>query len=124
MHRPFFGCFSVYFFGGIFSVVLPLYFRIPIVGAHSITGVAFFSRHNFTGPLQSINRQLHHIKSINLYSLAFLGLFSKFMNYVPKEIIAAMMARIITSYVVRLIVSVQHLPLIGGTALLTYFFVF
>ncbi|WP_052427576.1 benzoate/H(+) symporter BenE family transporter [Neobacillus niacini] len=112
--------FSVYFFGGLFSVVLPFYFRIPIVGAHSITGVAFLA----TIPLHVPYNQLigsYIISSLLIFLVGIFGLFSKFMKYVPKEIIAAMMAGIITSYVVRLIISIQHLPLIGGTALLTYF---
>ena len=33
--------FAVYFFGGLFSIIFPLIYKIPITGAHSITGVAF-----------------------------------------------------------------------------------
>lgn len=112
--------FSVYFFGGLFSVILPLYYRIPIVGAHSITGVAFLATITSQVPYNQLIGS-YIISSLLIFLVGILGLFSKFMKYVPKEIIAAMMAGIITSYVVRLIVSVQHLPLIGGTALLTYF---
>ncbi|MEH7247911.1 benzoate/H(+) symporter BenE family transporter [Neobacillus niacini] len=112
--------FSVYFFGGLFSVVLPMFYRIPIVGAHSITGVAFLATITSQVPFNQLIGS-YMISSLLIFLVGILGLFSKFMNYVPKEIIAAMMAGIITSYVVRLIVAVQHLPLIGGTALLTYF---
>ncbi|RFU70482.1 benzoate transporter BenE [Peribacillus saganii] len=115
-----FWMFSVYFFGGLFSIVLPLYYRIPIVGAHSITGVAFLA----TMSSQFTYNQLigsYLISSLLIFLIGILGLFSKLMNYVPKEIIAAMMAGIITEYVVRLIVSVQHLPIIGGVALLSFF---
>lgn len=115
-----FWMFSVYFFGGLFSIVLPLYYRIPIVGAHSITGVAFLATITSQVPYNQLIGS-YMISSLLIFFVGILGLFSKFMKYVPKEIIAAMMAGIITSYVVRLIVSVQHLPLIGGTSLLTYF---
>lgn len=111
--------FSVYFFGGLFSIILPIYYRMPIVGAHSITGVAFLA--TMTG--QFSYQQLvgsYLISSLIIFLVGLLGLFSKLMKYVPKEIIAAMMAGIITSYVVRLIVSVQNLPLIGGVALLVF----
>lgn len=111
---------SVYFFGGLFSIVLPIYYRIPIVGAHSITGVAFLATITSQVPYHQLIGS-YIISSLLILFVGILGLFSKFMKYVPKQIIAAMMAGIITSYVVRLIVSVQHLPLIGGTALLTYF---
>ncbi|MEC1521257.1 benzoate/H(+) symporter BenE family transporter [Neobacillus niacini] len=115
-----FWMFSVYFFGGLFSVILPLYYRIPIVGAHSITGVAFLATITSQVPYNQLIGG-YIISSLLIFLVGIFGLFSKFMKYVPKEIIAAMMAGIITSYVVRLIVSIQHLPLIGGTALLTYF---
>src|SRR3954462_15502325 len=35
--------FAVYFFGGLFGIVIPLLFRIPITGGHSISGVAFLA---------------------------------------------------------------------------------
>ncbi|MFC6603477.1 benzoate/H(+) symporter BenE family transporter [Ectobacillus funiculus] len=35
--------FAVYFFGGLFGILMPLAFRIPITGGHSITGVAFLA---------------------------------------------------------------------------------
>jgi benzoate membrane transport protein len=112
--------FSVYFFGGLFSIVLPLYYRIPIVGAHSITGVAFLATVSSQFPYNQLIGS-YIISSLLISLIGILGLFSKLMNYVPKEIIAAMMAGIITDYVVRLIVSVQQLPLIGGVTLLTFF---
>lgn len=44
--------FAVYFFGGVLGIVMPLLFRIPITGAHSISGVAFLATvtANFTYP--------------------------------------------------------------------------
>jgi benzoate membrane transport protein len=35
--------FAVYFFGGLFGIIMPLLFKIPITGAHSISGVAFLA---------------------------------------------------------------------------------
>ncbi|WP_265416521.1 benzoate/H(+) symporter BenE family transporter [Alkalihalobacillus deserti] len=34
---------SIYVIGGVYSILLPLYYRIPIVGAHTITGIAFLA---------------------------------------------------------------------------------
>jgi benzoate membrane transport protein len=112
--------FSVYFFGGLFSIILPFYYRIPIVGAHSITGVAFLVTVTSQVPYNQLIGS-YIISSLSILLIGFLGLFSKLMKFVPKEIIAAMMAGIITSYVVRLIISVEHLPMIGGVALMSYF---
>lgn len=33
--------FSIYFFGGILGILMPLFFRLPINGGHSLSGVAF-----------------------------------------------------------------------------------
>lgn len=112
--------FSVYFFGGLLSIILPWVYKIPITAAHSITGVAFlatvtsqFTFHELIGA--------YILSGVIILLVGIFGVFQKLLNYVPKEIIGAMMAGLITSYVVRLIVSVHNLPLIGGSALLTFF---
>jgi benzoate membrane transport protein len=115
-----FWMFSVYFFGGLFSIFLPLYYRIPIVGAHSISGVAFLAT---VAPQFTYNELIgsYVISSVIIFLIGILGLFSRLLKYIPKEIIAAMLAGLITNYVVRFIASVHHLPLIGGVALFVYF---
>ncbi|KUO77765.1 MAG: benzoate transporter [Desulfosporosinus sp. BRH_c37] len=114
--------FSVYVIGGIFSIIIPLYYRIPIVGAHSITGVAF---------LTTVTAQFSYHQLIGSYLMAgllmlligYLGIFSKLIDYVPKQIIAVMLAGMIMKYMVSFITSILQLPLIGGIAILTYFVV-
>ncbi|WP_102348144.1 benzoate/H(+) symporter BenE family transporter [Bacillus sp. Marseille-P3661] len=112
--------FAVNVFGGIFSIVLPLYYRMPIVGGHSITGVAFlatvttqFSFHELIGA--------YMFSGILLLLVGYFGIFSKLMSYVPREIIAAMLAGMITKYMVNFIVSIRDLYVVGGIALLVYF---
>jgi benzoate membrane transport protein len=112
--------FSVYFFGGVFSIVLPLYYRMPIVGAHTITGMAFLT----TVTAQFSYRELlgaYFISGLIMFIVGYFGAFSKLMNYVPKEIIAAMLAGMITKYMVNFIVSISELAIIGGVSLLFYF---
>lgn len=112
--------FSVYFFGGIYSIVIPLYYRMPIVGAHSITGVAF---------LATVTTQFTYQELIGSYVFAgllmlligYLGIFSKLLDYVPKQIISVMLAGMITKYMVSFVASVQQLPLVGGVSLAIYF---
>ncbi|WP_028307781.1 benzoate/H(+) symporter BenE family transporter [Desulfitibacter alkalitolerans] len=112
--------FSVYTFGGIFSILAPLYYRMPIVGAHSITGVAF---------LATVTAQFTYQGLIGAYILAgvlmlivgSLGIFSKLMSFVPKQIIASMLAGMIVSYMINYVTAITRLPLIGGLSLLVYF---
>lgn len=114
--------FSIYVFGGIFSILIPLYYRMPIVGAHSITGVAF---------LATVTTQFTYHQLIGSYLFAgllmllvgYLGVFSKLLEYVPKEIIAVMLAGMITKYMVNFVVSIPQLPVIGGISLLVFFIV-
>lgn len=111
--------FAVYVFGGIFGIVIPLYYRMPIVGAHSITGVAF---------LATVTAQFSYHQLIGSYLFAgllmlligYLGVFSKMLDYVPKQIIAVMLAGMIMKYMVNFVSSILQLPLIGGLSLLSY----
>ncbi|OMP67260.1 benzoate/H(+) symporter BenE family transporter [Domibacillus epiphyticus] len=115
-----FWMFSVYVFGGLFSIFLPLYYRIPIVGAHSISGVAFLAT---VAPHFTYSELIgsYFMSSVIIFLIGILGLFSRLLKYIPKEIIAAMLAGLITNYVVRFIIGLHHLPLIGGVALFVYF---
>lgn len=111
--------FAVYVFGGLFSILLPLYYRIPIVGGHSLTGVAYlatvttqFTFHELIGS--------YLIAGLLMLIIGLLGVFSKLLTLVPKEIIAAMLAGMITKYMVAFIVSINELAVIGGLSLLAF----
>jgi benzoate membrane transport protein len=112
--------FAVYFFGGLFGIVMPLLFRIPITGGHSISGVAFLATvtAHFTYP-QLIGGYMMSGLLILLVGLS--GLFTKIIKWVPKEVIAAMLAGLVTNYVVQLVQDVKALPIVGGAALLSFF---
>lgn len=85
--------FSVYVFGGILGILLPLYYRIPIVGGHSLTGVAFLA--TMTGKF-TFNELIgaYIVSGLLLLLIGSLGIFSKLIKLVPKEIIAAMLSGI------------------------------
>lgn len=116
-----FWMFSCYVLGGIFSIVMPLRFRMPIVGAHSITGVAFLATvtAQFTYP-ELIGAYL--LSAVLMLFVGVLGIFSKLMNYVPKAIISAMLAGMITKYMVNFVVSISQLFFVGLTSFLAYLF--
>ncbi|MDN3019478.1 benzoate/H(+) symporter BenE family transporter [Paenibacillus sp. BSR1-1] len=112
--------FAVYVFGGLFGIILPMYSRIPIVGGHTLTGIAFlttmtsqFSYHELIGA--------YIISGILMVLIGFLGFFSKLIKLVPKEIISAMLAGMITNYMVNFIVSINKLILIGFIPLVAFF---
>lgn len=112
--------FSVYVFGGLFGIILPLYYRIPIVGGHTLTGVAFlatmtaqFTFHEMVGA--------YLVSGLLMLLVGSLGFFAKLMSFVPKEIISAMLAGMITKYMVNFIVSINQLVVVGLVALVTFF---
>lgn len=112
--------YAVQFFGALFGLIMAFYYRMPIVGAHSITGVAFlvtvtphFTYSELVGGFI--------ITAIIIMLFGISGIFKKVMSWIPREIISAMLAGIITSYVVGLIPAAQELPIVGVTAILVYF---
>ncbi|MDR7868806.1 MAG: benzoate/H(+) symporter BenE family transporter [Sporomusaceae bacterium] len=113
--------FAIYVGGGILGIILPLRYRIPIVGAHSITGVAFLATvtSQFTYP-ELIGAYL--LSGLLILAVGSLGAFAKLLAYVPREIIAAMLAGMITKYMIGFIVSTSQSLLVGGGALLVFFY--
>ena len=112
--------YAVQFFGALFGLIMAFYYRMPIVGAHSITGVAFlvtvtphFTYSELVGGFI--------ITAIIIMLFGISGIFKKVMSWIPREIISAMLAGIITSYVVGLIPAAQELPIVGITAISIYF---
>lgn len=112
--------YAVLFFGAVLGIVMSMYYRIPVVGAHSITGAAFLVTvtPHFTLP-ELVGAYIITGLIILLFGIS--GVFKKVMSWIPKEILSAMLAGIITTYVVGLIPAVQELPMIGIPALIVFF---
>ncbi|QCJ41214.1 benzoate/H(+) symporter BenE family transporter [Bacillus sp. S3] len=111
--------FAVYFFGGLFSVIFPFIYKIPITGAHSLSGVAFLVT---ITPYYTFSELIgaFMITGLIIFIIGISGLFTKIMQWFPNEIIAAMLAGMITTYVVRLISSVNDMAIVGIPAVLCY----
>lgn len=111
--------FAVYFFGGVYSILLPLLYRIPITGGHSITGAAF---------LATVTAHYSYPELIGGYVMSGLliflvgisGLFTKIIGWVPKEVIASMLGGLVAGYVVKLVPAIQEMPIVGGAALVSF----
>lgn len=112
--------YAVQFFGALFGLIMAFYYRMPIVGAHSITGAAFlvtvtphFTYSELVGGFI--------ITGIIIMLFGISGIFKKVMSWIPREVISAMLAGIITSYVVGLIPAAEELPLVGISAITVFF---
>ncbi|MGJ7920915.1 benzoate/H(+) symporter BenE family transporter [Neobacillus sp. LXY-4] len=115
-----FWIFSVYVFGGLFGIILPLQYRIPIVGGHSLTGVAFLATMTDKFTFNELIGA-YIFSSLILLIIGSLGIFSKLMKLVPKEIIAAMLSGMIVKYMVNFILSITELLIVGILSLITFF---
>jgi benzoate membrane transport protein len=111
--------FAINFFGGLLSLYLPLTHRIPVVGASTLSGVAFLA----TVTSQFTFAQMvggFVMSGILIFLIGISGAFTFIMKWVPREVIAAMLAGMVTSYVVRMVTSIQALPVVGFAALASY----
>ncbi|MCL6518084.1 benzoate/H(+) symporter BenE family transporter [Alicyclobacillus sp.] len=92
--------FAVYVLGGLFSVVLPLRYRIPVTGAHSLTGVAYLAgvAGHFTYA-QLVGAYL--VSAAMLFLLGVTGVYARLLALVPGPVIAAMLAGLIAPFVAR-----------------------
>ena len=112
--------FAVYFFGGLYGILMALWYRMPITGGHSLTGIAFLATvtAQFTYP-QLIGGYV--MSGLLIFFVGISGVFTKIIKWVPKEVISAMLAGLVCSYVVRLVPSVKDMPIVGGAGLISFF---
>jgi benzoate membrane transport protein len=111
--------FAVYFFGGVFSILMPLWFRIPITGAHSLTGVAFLA----TATAQFTYPQLiggYVMSALLILLIGVSGLFTRMIKWVPREVISAMLGGLVAGYVVQLVPAIKEMPAVGGAAVISF----
>ncbi|WP_264807129.1 benzoate/H(+) symporter BenE family transporter [Cytobacillus sp. NCCP-133] len=114
--------FAVYFFGGAYSILMPLLYRIPITGGHSITGAAFLA----TMTAQYTYPELiggYVMSGLLIFLVGITGLFTKIIAWVPKEVIASMLGGLVAGYVVQIVPAIQAMPLVGGAALISFLLV-
>lgn len=112
--------FSVYFFGGVISIILGLYYKMPINGAYSIPGAVMLAS---ALPLFHFNEAVgaYLIAGILVLLLGVFGLIGKAMRWIPLPIIMAMIAGAMFKFGVGIINSTQKAPIIAGAALVAYF---
>ncbi|MDN5348441.1 MAG: benzoate rane transport protein [Clostridia bacterium] len=112
--------FSVYFFGGLISLVLALYYKQPINGAWSIPGAVMLAS---ALPLFSFNEVVgaYLVAGILVLILGVTGLIGKAMRWMPLPIVMGMIAGAMIRFGVGIVTSTQKAPLIAGIAIIVYF---
>lgn len=112
--------FSVYFFGGLISLILGLYYKMPINGAWSIPGAVMLAS---ALPLFPFNEAVgaYLIAGILVLLLGISGLIGKAMRWIPLPIVMAMIAGAMFRFGLGIVTSTQKAPIIAGAALVAYF---
>ncbi|NEU30493.1 benzoate transporter [bacterium LRH843] len=112
--------FATFVFGGLYSIFVPLYYRVPVVGAQTLTGIAFLitvtSEFSFSELVGA-----YIFSGLLMFAVGYFGAFAKVISYIPKEIISAMLAGMIAKFMINFVLSINDLPLIGLFSLISYF---
>ncbi|CAM5183716.1 Inner membrane protein YdcO [Ureibacillus acetophenoni] len=111
---------AVYMFAGIFGIIIPLVLKKPVVGGHSLAGMAFLTT-------VSVGYTFNELIGAFIFSSIFIiivglfGLFTKIMKVIPKEIISAMLAGIITKYMIDFFIAIEKMLAIGLISTVVFF---
>ena len=112
--------FSIYFFGGLISLILALYYKQPINGAYSIPGaVMLISSLKEYGFQDASGAYL--VAGIIVLVLGLSGLIGKVMKWLPVPIVMAMIAGAMVRFGTGIITSAVAAPAIGVATLVGYF---
>lgn len=112
--------FAVYFFGGLFSIIFPLLYKIPITGAHSLSAVIFLVTITSSFSFKELVGA-YLITGLLIFIIGVSGLFTKLLKWFPDEIIASMLGGMVAVYIIQLVSSIFELPIVGIPSVLTYF---
>jgi benzoate membrane transport protein len=112
--------FSIYFFGGLITILMALWYKQPICGAYSIPGAilvaAVLSNFNIN---EAVGAYL--IAGIIVLILGLTGWVGKIMRWLPQPIIMGMIAGALFRFGTNIVTSYKSAPLLIGLSILAYF---
>lgn len=112
--------FSVYFFGGLLSIILGFYYKMPITGAWSIPGAVMLATALPLFPFsEAVGSYL--VAGILVLILGVTGWIGKAMRWIPLPIVMGMIAGALIRFGTGIVTSTQNAPIVAGAALVAYF---
>lgn len=110
---------AIHVFGGLTGLVLSIYYRMPIVGAYSIPGIAIAA--GALGTLTYTEALAGFVGAgIIVFLAGITGLAKTIVRYIPGPIMFAMIAGVLLSFPLQIIDGAQTAPLIGVATILGY----
>jgi benzoate membrane transport protein len=112
----------MWFVSGIFSWILTLRFRIPVLGAFATPGVALLVTSFAHATLPEIVGA-YFVASALIFIIGVTGVFSTLIRYVPRPIVMAMLAGVLFPFGLDVFTSIPTYPFIVISMLGTFFLV-
>lgn len=114
--------FGIYFFGGLISLVLALYYKMPIVGAYSIPGAIMMGT-ALVGFTFNEAAGAFIMAGVIVLVLGLTGLIGKVMRWLPLPIVMGMIAGAMLRFGTAIATATVSAPIICGAALVGFFIV-
>jgi len=108
-----------YTLAGLFNLLLAVYYKLPIAGAHSITTIAFLSTSTFALNYNTLIGT-YLLAGALIFILGISGIFSRFFHYIPRPVIEAMLAGIVLQFVLKLIPIFNQYTFVALLALIGF----
>ncbi|RFC62274.1 benzoate transporter BenE [Fulvimarina endophytica] len=111
---------AIYGFGGLISLVMALYYKMPITGAYSIPGAALVAGSLTVFPFdQAVGAFI--MAGVIVLILGVTGLIGKVMRWLPMPIVMAMIAGALIRFGIGAVNAVSALPIVVGAAVVAFF---
>lgn len=111
--------FSIYFFGGLLTILLSIYYRQPIAVAFSIPGAVLvgsaLAQHSFSEVVGA-----YLVTGILILILGLLGVIKKIMSILPMPIMMGMVSGVLLPFGVNIILSLTENPILNGITLFVF----
>lgn len=111
---------AIYGLGGLISLIMGLYYKLPVTGAYSIPGAALVAGALATFPFEQAVGAFLMAGAI-VFVLGITGLIGKVMRWLPMPIVMAMIAGALIRFGVGAVTSIEKLPIVVGAATLAFF---
>ncbi|WP_205668516.1 benzoate/H(+) symporter BenE family transporter [Ammoniphilus sp. CFH 90114] len=111
--------FSIYFFGGLFSIIMALRFKTPINGAYSIPGAVLMATALLTFNIHEASGA-YMMAGILVFILGISGTIGKIMKWIPLPIIMGMIAGAMFRFALSIVDSIQAAPFIAGATVISF----
>lgn len=114
--------FGIYVFGGLLGVILATYYKIPVSGAYSIPGATLMGT-ALAGYSFNEAAFAFLVAGILVLIIGVTGLIGKIMDFLPLEIVMAMVAGAMMKFGIGVVKSVNADPIVCGVCFLVFLIV-